>query len=1000
MTNKEQPFSLIDKKLLHLNKSLGQVETNANNEVIYNLKDHIRLNRGDQVTLYKSFVNERGLNAQTISLQQDYEMNWKFLYTIPADVKRIVDGNAFFYQEYLPYHGTDDTYNYYNETTKTGIGANGQPLVLCRLSSAIITNGPSPDPGLPFQNDYIIEPVFGTKRVFVEKDNYSVTSLGNIITDQLQGITLDNDEESDYIQENIRKNGGFTYQFYDDQLSLHIDLIDFNDISSGTFNFVQKQYVAFCNSEDPTEISPYLRQYLIDVCQNDKSVYLFADMNVYDKIVERANNGQHLYFYNDLHTLDASNVYIPTNYFFLPIQIPTIPADPTVELFGKPSYYAIGTKQCEINFDFNLTSRFFIDKLHQPCLMPNQTVADDSYPDTNTTTPGINNQVGQEFTKFYINSQDIIHGILPVDNTSAVEVLDFCSEVSSRDSDKKQVLFDCLVNFFDTSSVFFFKDDMFYEYKYTNYLQDGLFVGQAQISSRFPIPQGTKLVGCSTRANRYTYVFSATQVWIYDSTLHEWTINGALLSTDPYFNYSPREIKFACGIQQNSYAMFIFGDKYYWEIFGDESLTLFGLITDIINPSHPAFLSLYLQYQTLSNYLPVMIDGVIQQANIGFYENKAKVDFIDAQWFEPFPNGSDFDITSVFNGFQKTTFLSLPQRSIYWTYDEFFSLPQNATTSFEDSLMFRLGFSYGQIGDIQSVITRNKFPVLNTGITNNLKGITTRQQASLGLQLGTSGLGYSYEFTSGSNIKTVYNFEDVVGVFMSKVTSLSIKFQDNTSSTTTLIAIPGQTFSNTIINYFQTQIGSDKNWAVFYTDENGNSQIISPRKDVYAYLLDFNAEDQPTTFKAEATTGGDGQFPKYMKNPVLTFVQDNTTSNKNFIGIPVLTSSRPLDAQNLPDLLGPNNFYLIYSNLVNNNFYSANQGDKAGGIVGICSLQFAANDTLFSTESIQFTVNQTTILDQIMVRLTNPDGTSPPNEIINKNSAFIFIIETQVFPTS
>jgi len=945
MTNKGQPFSLIDKKILHLNKSLGQVETGENNEVIYNLRDHIRLNRGDQVSLYKSFVNERGLNAQTISLQQDYDMNWKFLYTIPADVKRIVDGNNFLFQEYLPYHGSDDTYNYYDETTTTGIGANGQPLVLMKLNSAIIVNGESPNPNLQFQNDFIIQPVIGTKRIFVEKDNYSVTSLGSIITDQLQGITLASDGESDYIQENIRRNGGFTYQFYDDQLSLHIDLIDFNDISSGTFNYVQKEYLLFCNTEDPKQISPYLRQYLIDVCVADKDVYLFADMNVYDKIVEKANNGQHLYFYNDLHTLDSSNVYIPNDYYFLPLQIPSIPNDPSITLYGKPKYYAIGTKQCEINFDFNYTSRFFIDKLHQPCLMPNQTLSDDGYPATKTATPGVNNQVGQEFTKFYINSQDIIHGILPVDNTSAVEVLDFCSELSAGRSDKKQVLFDCLVNFFDSSSIFFFKDDMYYEYKYTNYLQDGFFVRQGLISSRFPIPQGTKIVGCATRGQEFTYIFSDTQFWGYDASLHEWTRIGVLLATDPYFNYAPREIKYATGIKQDNYAMYIFGDKYYWSIFGDNTNIEFGLITDIIDPGHQQFLSLYLQYFTLSNYLPVMIDGVIQQANLGFYESKSKIDFIDAQWFESFPNGMNYDITDVFNGFDKSTFLSIPSKSIYWTFDQFFTLPQNAINAFEDSLMYRLGFGYSQLGDIQAVIARNKFPVLNTGITNSLKGITTRQQASLGLQLGASGLGYSDEFMSASNVKTAYNFEDVVGVFMSEVSILSILFQDNTSSTTTINAIPGQTFTPDIVNYFETQIGTDKNWALFYTDQNGNSQIIKPDKDVYVYSLLFNAENQPTKFEAPSSTGGNGQFPKYMKKPVLTFVQSNTTSDKNFIGIPILTSSRPLDAQDLPDLLGANNFYLIYSNIVNNNFYSANQGDKAGGIVGICSLQFAANDT-------------------------------------------------------
>jgi hypothetical protein len=357
----------------------------------------------------------------------------------------------------------------------------------------------------------------------------------------------------------------------------------------------------------------------------------------------------------------------------------------------------------------------------------------------------------------------------------------------------------------------------------------------------------------------------------------------------------------------------------------------------------------------------------------------------------------NYDITEVFNGFQKTTFLSLPERSIYWSYDQYFSIQQNATNAFDDSLVNRLGFSYSQLGDIQNIIARNKFPILNSGITTNLKGITTRQQASLGLQLGTSGLGYGDDFTSGSNIQTEYNFSDVVGVFASEIKSLSILFKNNGKNVTELEAIPGQVFTQTLINFFNNILeGQTDQWNLTYIDTNGNSQILSDKSGIF--ILNFSNTGEVLSFEIRQIVGD--TFPENMTNPTLTFVQSSTASSKSFIGLPILTSSRPLDAQNLPDLLAENNFYLIYSNIVNNNFYSANQGDKAGGIVGICSLQFAANDTLFNTEAIQFTVNQTTILDQIIVRLTNPDGTSPPNAIIDKNSAFIFIIETQVFPTS
>ena len=990
MTNKEQPFTLVDKKLLHLNKSLGQVETNANNEVIYNLRDHIRLNRGDQVTLYKSFVNERGLNSNTISLQRDYEMNWKFLYSIPADPKRIVDGNSFFYQEYMPYHGPDMTYAYFNENTKTGIGANGQPLILMKLTSSIVTNGPSPNPNLQFQNDYQIEPVIGNKRCFVEKDNYSVSSLGNILTDQLQGITLADDEESDYIQQNIKENGGFTYQFYDDQLSLHIDLIDFNKSAGAGFNFDQKTYQALCTTESDglnPGISQYLRNYLQQICVNTTSVYLFADLNVYDKFIQKSNNGENLYFYSDLHTL-VNGVYVPNDYYYLPTQIPDVPQSSS-NIYGKPAYYAIGTKSCAINFDFNNSSRFFIDKLHQPCLFPNQTTGDDSYPDT-AVTPANNPQFGQEFTKFYINSQDIIHGILPIDNTSAVQVLDFCNETSRETSDKKELLFDCVANFFDSSSVFFLKGDRYYEYKYTNYLQDGNFVGAGMIANKFPIPSGTKIVACCTRGQEFTYLFSDTQFWGYDATLHEWTRQGVLYQTDPYFNYAPQNLLYAFGVETNNYGMYLFGDKYFWSITGDNMLIEFGQISDLFNPGDK-FQDLYLKYFSLSNYLPVMINGVIQQVNIGFYNTK--VDLLNPLYLTAFQPVFNLDITEIFNQFQTSTFLSLPKKSLYWTFDEYFTTSQKAEIAFQNSLVFRLGFSFSQLGDIQAVIARNKFPVLNSGISNNLKGITTRQQASLGLQLGASGLGYADQFLSGANVKTSYNFADVVGPFVSEVQKLSILLQNNGSNQTQINAVPGQYFTPGDVTFFETQM-QQLNWSIIYTDKNGNSQTFPATAVNLSYSISFSPGGE-----CEYIRNDSAPFPKDMINPVISFISSAITL-KNFVSFPIVTNSRPLEASDLPDLLGGNNFYLIYSNLVNNNFYSANQGDKAGGIVGICSLQFAANDTLFNTEAIQFTINQTTILDQIIVRLTNPDGTSPPNAIIDKNSAFIFIIENVVSPTS
>ena len=972
MTTKEQPFSLIDKKILHLNKSLGQVETNANNEVIYNLRDHIRLNRGDQVTLYKSFVNERGLNAQTISLQQDYDTEWKFLYSIPADPKRLLGQNSFFYQEYVPYHNYP-TFKY------NDIGANGQPLILMKLTAAVLNSSPVPD--------FVIQPMIGRRSIFCPKDNYSVSSLGSLISDQLQGVRLSENSESDYIQANIKANGGFTYQFYDDSMSLHIDLIDFTKTQSQGTNYNTKAFVDFCTEENPSEIYPFLKNYLETVCINQQEVYLFADVNVYDKYIAKITNGESLYFYADLHDLSNN----PIDYFYLPCQIPDsdVPIPDTV--YGKPAFYAIGAKSCAVNFDFQESSRFYIDKLHQSCLYPNQTLSDGSTPLTNTAAPGENSLVGQSFSKFYVNSQELIHGILPVDNTSAIQVLDFCGEISRRESDKRQFLFNCCFFFGQDDTLYFVCKDRVVPFLFNDNYDPvtspafGFFQNTKSISELIPvIPVGTEIVMSFTRDD-YLYLFTTTNYWKYNSTTGVWEVQNQLIQTDADFINFPNNFKY--GYTSPMDDIYVFSDKYFfkWEENGVKSD---GLVSDL----EIGF--------DVNNYFTASPDINYFNGNLLF--NGTTFDVINNSTIITLSNQP---VDSFFTGLTPTVpiysnFFVLPPISDYWSFDQFFSSSTRASNAYETSLMFRLGFSFSQIGDIQAQIKQNQFPVLSSGLSNNLKGITTRQQASLGLQLGASGLGYSDQFRGGSDVQTPYNFLDVVGVFVNDVDVNELTFQNRNDSgdfNETLIANLNQNFPTDERELFQSRVESG-NYFIEYFDSNGINQVYSGQKAInegYSSALNFSG-DTLLDFTVQNYLG-EGNLPSIMINPTISF---STETIKNFTSISILTSSRPLDAQNLPDLLGENNFYMIYSNLVSNNYYSPNQGDKAGGIVGICSLQFAANDTLFNTEAIQFTVNQTTILDQIVVRLTNPDGTSPPNEIINKNSAFIFIIETQVFPNS
>jgi hypothetical protein len=990
MTNKKEPFTLVDKKILHLNKSLGQIETNSNNEVIYNLRDHIRLNRGDQVSLYKSFVNERGLNAQTISLQQDYDTEWKFLYSIPADPKRIIGPSSFIFQEYLPYHPFS---NYlYNI-----VGATGQPLILFKLSISIIATQAAG--GI----DFIIEPVIGNRKIFVPADNYSVTSLGSLITDQLQGSRLPYNEESDYIQEKIMTEGGFTSNFYDNQMSFAISIIDFNRFETVGLNFDQKAYNALINDEDPEITSRYLSNFLGGALLKQTDVaYLFADMNVYDLFISKKQNRENLYFYRDLHT--AAAIPLPKHLFYLPLQYPPYPAQSSDIIYGRPSYYAIGAKSCALNFDLEENSRFFIDKLHQPCLFPNQSLSDGSYPLTLTQQAGESPNQGNEFTKFYFNSQNLVHGILPVDNTSAVQVLDFCTELSTSLSNKRSFFFNCCFFFIGSEVLYIVSGSRVVPFVFNQNYDPalnpivGYFRQPVSINKLFSvIPEGTEIRASFKTANNYLYLFSDINEWRYNFTTNTWDIVEQLLDNDSHFENSPVPISYCVTLPNgNSY---VFSDRFY-KLFPAVGIPSNGQISALnlgFNPTK------YFTASPVINYTDP--DGTTYtNCNLFFHgdmfdvvQNNNQLIFTNIptpSYFTGLVNGSD-----AFSAFQQ-----FPPVSKYWSFDQFFSNTEIARQAFNQSLMYRLGFSYEQLGDIQNIITRVKFPILNSGTSNNLKGITTRQQASLGLQLGASGLGFADEFKNSAGVTTPYNFLDVVGPYNNPELSINIDLENNGTNILSIQCKPGQRFDSASPEYALILFSvTNGDFFISYTDTNGVAQVWLPTEFIeegsYTFSLQSSG-DTWTTLLATPASGGLGPFFPNMINPILNIDITQPKTPINFTSVKILTNSRPLDCQNLPDLLGENNFYLIYSNLVNNNFYSANQGDKAGGIVGICSLQFAANDTLFNTESIPFTINQTTILDQIIVRITNPDGSSPNSSIIDKNSAFIFIIETVVSPSS
>lgn len=96
-------------------------------------------------------------------------------------------------------------------------------------------------------------------------------------------------------------------------------------------------------------------------------------------------------------------------------------------------------------------------------------------------------------------------------------------------------------------------------------------------------------------------------------------------------------------------------------------------------------------------------------------------------------------------------------------------------------------------------------------------------------------------------------------------------------------------------------------------------------------------------------------------------------------------------ANQFPNLQDGKNYYVIHSDIVQNNYLDPKAND--GAIVGIVSFSESALDTIFSEDSIQYPIVQDKLLTQINVRVSYPDGQDVPDSVLSSDSGLIFVHE-------
>ena len=251
-----------DKQFININGSNLIFESNTNSTLNYKLPNPIKLDVGDKVTLYQAFVNESGLNQDTITFQEDVYEELSFLYYVPSQGFYGLGTNAktsngaifnpsggeglrLFNTDYSEIHAhpsiftttQDQYYTGYkgsnalvqlptwntvfnqlawagnfatlyepgpleNDTNVLG-GDNGQPFY---LMESYTTDSEYPErlsqvtPETTNRN--YIKPAYGTSNVLIPAGNYDLDALARLVTEQINGAKLKN-QNSNYLSDRL-----------------------------------------------------------------------------------------------------------------------------------------------------------------------------------------------------------------------------------------------------------------------------------------------------------------------------------------------------------------------------------------------------------------------------------------------------------------------------------------------------------------------------------------------------------------------------------------------------------------------------------------------------------------------------------------------------------------------------------------------------------------------------------------------------------------------------
>ena len=244
-TELEQKNLGVDKILLNINGGSSKLQTNNNAILKYTLEQPIKLEVGDVITCTNAWVEEKGLQDNTISIENDIETEMRFMYykqgdcgdellseddigfcqypkifpdtfTKTRNARTELDKNYIFNDTTGTYDSLvgDNAPNMNNNAVGYGVdigteleseqsvttGCNGNYYYLMET----VEYDSAGDPSGTYTNQVLMRPCYGKTTIKVKAGNYSVDSLANIISSQLNGsLGKNNNDFSDALLDKL-----------------------------------------------------------------------------------------------------------------------------------------------------------------------------------------------------------------------------------------------------------------------------------------------------------------------------------------------------------------------------------------------------------------------------------------------------------------------------------------------------------------------------------------------------------------------------------------------------------------------------------------------------------------------------------------------------------------------------------------------------------------------------------------------------------------------------